>query len=211
MRTKTLIVFTLLALLVSACGGSGDEVADEPAAEEPAAEEPTGDEPVEKEAASEPDPEPDLEPEAEVDDDLEAAMGAAGTYTGTWTNTTFGSSGQATLTLTVTEDGGVTMEWDLGGGVFGAGDPDGESQAINIADLEAGAMITTDLFGDVLFSAADEFRTHTMDAKDVPAAGIQAFRAIATFGEDGTITGTYVVEWEDGGAPAEGIFELARG
>ena len=48
----------------------------------------------------------------------------AGTWIGSWTNTTFGSSGPASLVITVNEQAG-TMQFtlDLGGNVFDGGDP----------------------------------------------------------------------------------------
>jgi hypothetical protein len=212
MRSKALLIITVLALLLAACGGGETESEEEPvAAVEEVADE--AEEVVEEaeEVAEEAPEEPEPKPEPEPEPGLEAALAAAGTYTGTWTNTTFTTSGAATLTLTVGEDGAVTMEWDLGGGVFGGGDPDGENQALNVGDLEGGITITSALFGEMLVASSGEFGTLTMDAEDVPAGGIQAFRATATFGDDGTITGTYVVEWEDGGDPAVGVFEMARG
>lgn len=149
--------------------------------------------------------------EAAPDPSIEAALAAAGTYTGSWTNTTFGSTGDAGMTMTVSEAGDVTMEWDLGGGVFGVGDPDGENQTLNVADMVGGRTVTTALFGDMGVTVSADFVTITLDAENVPTSGIQAFRATATWSDDGTIAGIYVVEFDGGGAPAEGTFEMTRG
>lgn len=50
-----------------------------------------------------------------------------GSYTGTWNNTTFNSSGGIALTLQVTGNTGFSLVLDLGGNVFGGGDPAAET------------------------------------------------------------------------------------
>ena len=149
-------------------------------------------------------------PEPEPDPLLEGALAAAGSYAGSWTNTTFGSTGDAGLTMTVTDEGDVSMEWDLGGFVFGATDPDGETHTLNVSQLAGGTTLSTGLFGDVEVSVSEDFATITFDADNVPTPGIQAFSATATWSDDGTITGTYVVEFDGGGEPAVGTFEMTR-
>ena len=215
MRTKTITLIGALALIVYACGSSDTTTTTKRAAPETeatvateAAE--TTEAPASTEAPATTAEETTTTVE-DVDVALEAAMAAAGTYAGTWTNTTFGSTGAASMTMTVTEAGDVSMDWDLGGGVFGFGDPDGENQGLNVADLADGEMVSTTLFGDMQVTVSTDFTRLTLDAEDVPAAGIQAFRALATWSADGSITGTYEVEFEGGGDPAVGTFELTRG
>jgi hypothetical protein len=148
-------------------------------------------------------PETTTTTEAAADPLLDAALAAAGVYTGTRTNTTFDSEGDAGLTMTVSDSGDVSLEWDLGGFVFGAADPDGETTALNVADLAGGRVITSALSGDIEIVVSNDFTQLTMDAEDVPAPGIQTFRATAQWAPDGSTSGTYVVEFEGNEAPAE--------
>jgi len=70
--------------------------------------------------------------------------------------------------------------------------------------LAGGTTLATGLFGVLDIGVSEDSGTLTLDAENVPTAGIQAFRATLTWSDDGTITGTYVVESDGGGAPAEG-------
>ncbi len=77
-----------------------------------------------------------------------AASELAGTYSGEWTNTTFGSSGDVDLSLTV-DAATATAEFtlDLGGSVFGGGDPDPVVAQIDLSS-DGPYAGTSDLFDD---------------------------------------------------------------
>ena len=214
MQTRFIGLGLAILMMAGACGGSDStDTSASPLSTEPATSSPTDSSTATTEGPPPTTgaPAPTTTTTAAPDPLLTAALAAGGVYSGSWTNTTFGSTGDAGLTMTVTEDGDVSMVWDLGGFVFGASDPDGETQVLNVSRLAGGTTLATGLFGDLDIGVSEDFGTLTLDAENVPTAGIQAFRATLTWSDDGTITGTYVVEFDGGGTPAEGTFEMTRG
>ncbi|MFQ5554151.1 MAG: hypothetical protein ACE5GC_02115 [Acidimicrobiia bacterium] len=137
---------------------------------------------------------------------IAAIEGFVGAWTGTWSNTTFGSSGSADFDLEIVEDG-VIVSMDLGGGVFGQGDPAPEEWGFDAFDLlTGGGGLETSVFGDVSFElSADGI---TIIADDVPAAGIARFEATGSLTDAPALVGTYIVTF-DAGDTAEGTFEIA--
>ena len=138
-----------------------------------------------------------------------AVRALVGTWSGSWNNTTFGSTGP--FDLTITPDGtNIDITSDLGGFVFGQGDPDPESYSFDLATL-AGSVgqavsVDSETFGPLsitLVSAA----TIEIEALSVPAPGIATLRASATV-QPGLISGTYDIEF-DGGDTAAGTFEIS--
>ena len=137
-----------------------------------------------------------------------AAIALAGTWSGSWNNTTFGSTGP--VDLTITADGtSIRITSDLGGSVFGLGDPDPESYTLDLATL-AGSIgepvtVSSEVFGTLTMTATSP-TTIELEALSVPAVGIATFRASATV-QPGVISGTYDIEFEGGGSAA-GTFEI---
>jgi hypothetical protein len=82
--------------------------------------------------------------------DVAAAVGA---WSGTWSNTTFASSGSAAMTVTQDSTAKtVTMTVDLGGNVFGMGDPAAQVIDASYTNTQATASTSTALFGAITMS-----------------------------------------------------------
>ena len=144
-----------------------------------------------------------------VIDPVELAVRAlVRTWSGSWDNTTFGSTGP--VDLTITADGTVIeVTSDLGGFVFGQGDPDPESYKFDLATLAGSAgepvMMDSEVFGTLTMTATSA-TTIEIEALSVPAPGIATFRASTTV-QAGVISGTYDIEFDSGDAAA-GTFEI---
>jgi hypothetical protein len=135
------------------------------------------------------------------------ALVFAGEWEGDWDNTTYGSTGPATLTVAVDPEARTaTLIIDLGGSVFGEGDPEPFEF---VADLTAASpfVAATPLLGDVTFEV-DAVGHFTLTALDVPGAGIASFEARGIADPEGIDLG-YTVTFEAGGG-AEGIASLRR-
>ena len=143
-----------------------------------------------------------------VDPRRVALEDGAGTYSGTWTNTTFGSSGPMEMVIAV-EGEEVVFDVDLGGSVFGQGDPDPESARISIDDLLAGGTIDSTVFGPLSMTIDAATGTMTMAADAVPAGGIAAFESTVTPSGADSGEGTYLVTFDDG-STAEGLVDYVR-
>lgn len=146
---------------------------------------------------------------SEAEDPRRAALEAgAGTYSGTWTNTTFGSSGPMEMVIAVDGEE-VVFDVDLGGSVFGQGDPDAESARISIDELLGGETIESAVFGPLSMTIDPATGTMTMTADAVPAGGIAAFESTVTPGGTESGAGTYLVTFDDG-TTAEGLVDYVR-
>jgi hypothetical protein len=131
----------------------------------------------------------------------------AGEWEGEWANTTYGSTGPIALTIAVdAEARTAALNIDLGGSVFGAGDP---APFDFVADLTAASPFTaeTPLLGEAEFDV-EASGAFTLEAGDVPAAGITSFRAVGRATSAG-ITLEYTVGFDDGGE-AVGTADLRR-
>ncbi|MFH1330439.1 MAG: hypothetical protein ABIJ48_07310 [Actinomycetota bacterium] len=131
----------------------------------------------------------------------------AGEWEGEWVNTTYGSTGRVALAIAVdTEARTATLTIDLGGSVFGAGDP---AAFDFVADLAAASpfIATTPLLGEATLEV-EPTGAFTLEARDVPEAGIESFRVAGTATSAG-IALAYTVGLEDGGS-AEGTATLRR-
>jgi hypothetical protein len=131
----------------------------------------------------------------------------AGEWEGEWRNTTYGSTGAVMADVRV--DGAAhaaTITVDLGGAVFGQGDPGPFELTI---DLSAAPPYTasTDLLGEVTFTMTDT-GSFTLGSADVPAAGIATFGATGTAGSE-RVELEYTVGFDDG-SEAVGIATLLR-
>lgn len=196
-----------IALLLSGCSSSDDAVdasVDETSAPATAAPATTA-APVTTEA----DATTEAPATSEAEDPRRVALEAgAGTYSGTWTNTTFGSSGPMEMVIGV-EGEEVVFDVDLGGSVFGQGDPDAESARISIDELLAGGTVESAVFGPLSMTIDAATGTITMTADAVPAGGIAAFESTVTPGGTDSGSGTYLVTFDDG-ATAEGLVDYVR-
>ena len=138
---------------------------------------------------------------------IAVARGFAGEWTGTWTNTTFGSTGPTEASVEVMDDGSIIVTIDLGGFVFGQGDPEPERWIVNLVDLAQPVTVQSTTFGEVTLILSVEGAR--IIAVDVPADGIANFQLDARFEVGPRIVGTYLVGFDDGTA-AEGTTELAQ-
>ena len=195
-------LFLALALVVAACAPSAEpEEAPATTAAEAPQQTPATEAPPPPTTTTVPEVTTTTVPSARA-----AAEAAAGTYEGEWRNLTFGSSGAAAVTLTVSGDNLVAV-FNLDGQVFGQFDPEPEPITLPLDQLGSGTVQgESELFGPfTLTVTADGFR---LEAPAIPAGGIASMTVTATF--DGTtISGTYEIAFEGGGG-AEGEFEMSR-
>jgi hypothetical protein len=70
-----------------------------------------------------------------------------GTYTGSWTNTTFGSTGSATMAVTVSGGATASMTLTLGGNVFGGAPPPPENWSCTFVAYSCRSTFTSATFG----------------------------------------------------------------
>ncbi len=128
----------------------------------------------------------------------------AGAHSGQWNNTTFGSSGSITLTITIdvpSQTGTLTM--DLGGGVFGGGDPPPETFTGPLTASGGFADTSTSpLFGERTVTVTSD-GTISLRAYNVPSAFIAYLTLDGFFTPQGGFTGAYEV-----GAPAGGVLAV---
>src|SRR6185503_2388841 len=80
----------------------------------------------------------------------------AGDWSGGWRNTTFGSTGGAQATVVINEDGTVEVTLDLGGFVFGVGDPP-PMTFTGAYDADGGSFAVQNdpMFGDLSVNVAN--------------------------------------------------------
>jgi hypothetical protein len=131
----------------------------------------------------------------------------SGEWEGEWVNTTYGSTGPIALAIAVdAAERTATLTIDLGGSVFGSGDP---AAFDFVADLTTAAPFTvaTPLLGEATFDV-QATGAFTLEALEVPAAGIASFRATGTAAPTG-IELAYTVGFDDGGS-AEGTALMRR-
>jgi len=132
-----------------------------------------------------------------------AATGYAGTYTGEWNNTTFGSSGSIDIEFGVDAATALaTLVLDLGGNVFGVGDPDPLQAEFDLN--AAGPYSGNDpLFGDYTVDI-DEAGHLSVVAAAVPGVGGLELTLEGDF-TAGEFAGTYVIA-----GLADGTFVATR-
>jgi hypothetical protein len=131
----------------------------------------------------------------------------AGEWAGDWRNTTHGSTGAVLAGVRVDTAGlTATVTIDLGGAVFGGDDP---APFEFVVDLSAAPpyTATTALLGEITLMVTDT-GIFTLEAADVPAAGIATFRATGTAGSE-RVDVEYTVGLEDG-SEAAGMATLLR-
>ena len=98
-----------------------------------------------------------------------------GEWTGTWTNTTHNTSGPASFVVVRSGDSAITLTVDLGGNVFGAGDPVAESFVLSLG--VGSATLTTQstaTFGQ-LSGRLEADGTVTANAVGVTVGNVRAF------------------------------------
>ena len=131
----------------------------------------------------------------------------AGEWTGSWENATYGTTGPIAAAVAVdTGSLAAILTVDLGGAVFGAGDPAPFEVTIDLTAAPPYAA-TTAVLGE-LSLVVEVDGAFTLEAPDVPAAGIASFRASGRATSAG-ITLDYTVGFEDGGE-ATGTADLGR-
>jgi len=140
--------------------------------------------------------------------ELLAASGfLAGDWTGMWTNTTYGSTGPIDVGVEVNTDAGFLIATvDLGGSVFGLGDPDPEIVEIDFF-VDRPWPLSSALLGEFTFDIANDGSVR-LEAPDVPGDGIASMTIEGRLGATG-VSGTYRIEFEGGGG-ADGTFEVTK-
>ena len=131
----------------------------------------------------------------------------SGEWEGEWVNTTRGTTGPVAVAIAVdTGRRTATLTIDLGGSVFGAGDPEA---FVFVADLTAVPpfLAVTPLLGEATFDVEATGR-FTLEARDVPGAGLASFAAGGTATSAG-IELAYTVGFDNGGSAA-GTANLRR-
>ena len=131
----------------------------------------------------------------------------AGEWVGDWRNTTYGTTGTVLAGIRVDAAGlTATVTIDLGGAVFGAGDP---APFEFVVDLSAAPpyTATTALLGEITLLVTDT-GAFTLEAADVPAAEIATFWMAGTAGSE-RVDLEYTVGREDG-SEATGAATLLR-
>jgi hypothetical protein len=124
----------------------------------------------------------------------------AGEWVGDWRNTTYASTGAVLAGIRVDAAGlAATVTIDLGGAVFGGADP---APFELVVDLSAAPpyTATTALLGEITLVVTDT-GAFTLEAADVPAAGIATFWATGTAGSE-RMDLEYTVAFEDGSEAA---------
>jgi hypothetical protein len=186
---RWIVLAGALALIASACGGSdGAAVTTAPATTAPATTAPTT----------------TADPSAYR---LGLATIFAGEWTGWWENATYGTTGPIAAAVSV--DAGslsAILSIDLGGAVFGSGDPAPFEVAVDLAAAPPYAAATAVLGELSLVVEVDG--AFTLEAPDVPGAGVASFRASGRATSAG-ITLDYTVGFEEGGE-ATGTADLVR-
>lgn len=133
----------------------------------------------------------------------ESFSGLNGTWSGIWNNTTFGSTGDIVMTVTVQPDGTASMMMDVGGFVFGLLDPDAVELQGTYSAQEMNIQGSSDVFGPIT-GKIDADGNVSMSAPSVASPGIAALTVSGVIDEESkTLVGSYVVTF-DGGSTAEG-------
>lgn len=132
----------------------------------------------------------------------------AGDWRGSWRNTTFGSTGSATASIEIHEDGTARFTLDLGGMVFGVLDPppkifDGTYDAEGARFAAQGDS----LFGDMTITV-DDGGAIAMSGLNIPFTNIDTLQAAGTI-TSSAISMTYTVGFPDG-ASARGELTMAK-
>jgi hypothetical protein len=131
----------------------------------------------------------------------------AGEWTGEWNNTTYGSTGPIAMAVAVdAETHLVTLTIDLGGSVFGMGDPGPFDVSLDLS-MAPPYSDFVDLFGvtTVDMQATGDF---TLEALEVLVPGITSFEATGT-ATPTAIDLDYTVVF-DGGGEAVGTATITR-
>ena len=192
----------LVAVLAAACGGpaasqapGATQVATQAATQPPAATTP----PVATAAGPTADP-------------MAFAQQFVGTYTGTWTNTTYGSTGAASVEVSLDRPTSqIAFVITLGGQVFGAATPPTETLRAKVA-LGKDLTFQSALFGPTSVSVDMTGAAPVIKflSPDVPSARVATFTATATVQDPRTIEFAYDVTFRDGTPTAHGTATLTR-
>jgi hypothetical protein len=208
----------LTALAVSACGGGTPAATPSQAAAPPTttasrAPAPPTSTPTEAPTSAASEPGPTTAPASPTADPYAFAALFEGTYRGSWTNITAGSSGPATMEIALDRSlGALVIRLDLGGNVFGGGNPAPEVITAPIS-LGTGLSFTSRTFGkttvSVDFTGASP--VITVSAPNVPSDQVRSFTATAAIADPSTIRLGYKVTFRTGFPDAKGTATLTRG
>lgn len=102
-------------------------------------------------------PAPTSSPTPSTAPGYEEAQQFEGDWTGSWHNTTYGSTGSADMTVIVNDDGTFDITVDLGGQVFGIGDPPPIPFSGSYSDNDGEVSVLDDpTMGSLSFEIDDE-------------------------------------------------------
>jgi hypothetical protein len=111
---------------------------------------------------------------------IERARQYQGDWVGQWTNITYGSSGEAVGSITVDDTGEFTFVIDLGGFVFGMGDPPPMTYVGQVTEEGAYLEALGDpLFGDLVMQVTPDGQVTIMGSL-IPVEGIASLSATGT-------------------------------
>lgn len=156
--------------------------------------------------------------EAELEDDdgqedlYEKYAVVNGTYSGGWNNLTYSTSGDTEAVIVVQPDGNASFILDLGGMVFGMFDPDPATYS-STYDADGIVFTATEdpVFGTLTITVVvndDGTAQVTLDAQNVPTAGIETVTATGTLTQD-ALEMNYTIGFVLG-ASADGTFTLEK-
>jgi len=203
MRTSFISMGVLLVMLLSAC-------------EMGATPEPTPTETPQPTATTAPTntpeptatPQPTETPEPAAAPGYDAVSAYAGAWSGEWVNETFGSSGSAEAEVTVNEDGTLSVTVDLGGSVFGMGDPNPITfQGSYDEDSARVGVEAHPMFGTFELSVVDD--SLAVKAENIPVEQISGMEVTGSL-TPGELDADYVIHFPDGSA-AQGTLNLSHG
>jgi hypothetical protein len=135
-----------------------------------------------------------------------------GTYKGTWVNETYGSSGPASIKLTLDRTAGaMDLTLTLGGNVFGQAAPSPEQLVAKLTP-GVGMSFTSKTFGQTTVKAdlSSAGTVITITSPNVPSAAVRTFTAKATVTNTKTINLAYEVTFRNGAPKARGSAKLTR-
>jgi hypothetical protein len=133
----------------------------------------------------------------------------AGNWTGTWRNTTFNTSGPVTLGVTVnTVAETFQMVLDIGGGVFGAGDPPSETFTGSYSEATGASLTRTSTLLGTVTATVTPAGVLTGTCTNIPNAGINRIDFTGTVTAS-TIAINYTVTFTGGGT-AVGTMTLTK-
>lgn len=139
---------------------------------------------------------------------FESAGVYAGNWSGSWTNHTFGSTGDARMTIDVSPDGTASLTLDLDGLVFGLVDPEAATYPGSYTEGGAVFIVSDDpVFGE-LSIVVDPGGNVLVSAPDVPSSNILSLSATGSLTTEALHLDYLVLFLE--GTSAQGVLDMDK-